>query len=117
MAVEWGSLGDAWAHERGLHISRQETADAALTAVTAGDADAAIVDAVTVALTAPPGLVIRTPPLQSDPYVIVLPHDSPKLADAVDAALAALMSDGAWQRLVEQYFPMTPPDPLATPEA
>lgn len=108
-AVEWGSLGDAWAREHGLTIVRKETPTDALAAVAQEQADVAIVDAVTAALSTPPGLVIRTPPLQSDPYVIVLPLAAPKLAGAVNEALAAMLADGTWQEIAGKYFPVTPP--------
>ncbi|HEY52238.1 MAG TPA: amino acid ABC transporter substrate-binding protein [Caldilineae bacterium] len=104
VAVEWGSLGDAWARSHGLDILRQETAADALNAVVIGEADAAPVDAVTAALSSAPDLHIHTPPLESDPYVIVLPLHAPKLADAVDDALAEIMADGTWERLVRMHF-------------
>ncbi len=114
VAVEWGSLGDAWARSHSLDVVRQETATDALDAITIGEADAgaaaaALVDSVTAALSAPPGLVIRTPPLESDPYVIVLPLHAPKLAEAMDEALAEIMADGTWERLTQTYFTLTPP--------
>lgn len=113
VAVEWGSQGDAWAREHGLSIVRQESAAEALLAVANGQAGAAVVDAVSAALSAPAGLDILQPPLQSDPYVIVLPHGAPKLAQAVAGALAAMLADGSWQRLAGAYFPLAPPAPPA----
>ena len=112
VAVEWGSLGDAWARTHGLDIIRQETASDALTRVAGSEADAALVDAVTAALSFSPGLVIRTPPLESDPYVIVLPLHAPKLAEAVDEALAEIMMDGTWERLAQTHFTLMPPAPV-----
>jgi ABC-type amino acid transport substrate-binding protein len=115
VAVEWGSLGDAWARSHDLDILRQETAADALHAVVigeadaAGAADAALVDAVTAALSSAPDLSIHAPPLESDPYVIVLPRHAPKLAEAVDDALAEIMADGTWERLVQMHFTLTPP--------
>lgn len=108
-AVEWGSLGDAWGREQGLNIARKETPVEALAAVAQGEADVAVVDAVTAALSSPPGLTIRTPPLQSDPYVIVLPLAAPRLAKAVDDALAAMLADGSWQKIASKYFPAALP--------
>ena len=114
VAVEWGSQGDAWARQQGLsHIQRLETPNDVLTAVLDGRADAAVVDAVTAALFPEPGLVMHTPPLTSDPYVIVLPKQSPRLADAVDEALTEIMTDGTWERLAEKYFPNPPEPPLS----
>ncbi|MCO6450249.1 MAG: transporter substrate-binding domain-containing protein [Caldilineales bacterium] len=112
LAVEWGSGGDAWARANNLEILRQETASDALIAVAEGRADAAIVDAITAALQLPPGLRILTSPLESDPYVIVMPLGAAKLAAAVDKALSDMMLDGTWQRLAESYFPAPPPPPI-----
>lgn len=109
VAVEWGSLGDAWAREHGLVIDRRETAAEAIQAVANGQAEAAIVDAVAAALSAPPGLTLLSPPLEPDPYVIVLPLAAPRLAKAVDEALAAMLADGTWQAMAQTYFPVAPP--------
>jgi ABC-type amino acid transport substrate-binding protein len=109
VAVEWGSLGDAWAREHGLASDRLETAAEAIQAVARGQADTAIVDAVAASLDASPGLALLTPPIASDPYVIVLPLSAPKLAKAIDDALAAMLADGTWQRLADGYFPVAPP--------
>lgn len=108
-AVEWGSLGDAWARERGLSIVRMETAAEALAAVASGQADVAIVDAVAASLSALPGLTLLNPPVEPDPYVVVLPLAAPRLAKAVDEALAAMLADGSWQKLASAYFPISPP--------
>ena len=117
VAVEWGSQGDAWAREQQLaNILRLETPDDVLQAVLDGRADAAIVDAVTAALFPEPGLTMHTPPLTSDPYVIVLPKQAPKLADAVDKALNDMMTDGTWQHLAEKYFPNPPLPPIRETE-
>ncbi len=112
VAVEWGSLGDAWARTHGLDIIRQETAADALNLVAGSEADAALVDAVTAALSSSPDIVIRTPALESDPYVIVLSQHTPKLTEAVDEALAEIMMDGTWERLTQTYFTLTPPAPV-----
>ena len=123
VAVEWGSLGDAWARANAVDVRRQETASDALDALAPGSAngqnevagadavDAALVDAVTAALSSAPGLVIRTPPLESDPYVIVLSAHAPILSEVVDAALSEIMTDGAWEQLVAKHFALIPPKP------
>ncbi len=109
VAVEWGGQGDAWARQHGLeHIVRLETPDDALRAVLSGDADAAIVDAVTAALFPEQGLSLHAPPLESEPYVIVLPKKAAKLTTAINEALTDLMADGVWDQLAARYFP-TPP--------
>lgn len=114
VAVEWGSVGDAWARERGLHVLRRETPAEALMAVAEGNAVAAVVDAVTAALTLPAGLIIHNPPLVSDPYVILMPRRAEKLASAVNEALAAILADGTWTRLAGRYFVALPPLPAAS---
>ncbi len=113
VAVEWGSLGDAWARERGLNVLRYETPTAALTAVGEGLAVAAVVDVVTAALFLPTGLIIHNPPLVSDPYVILMPRRAEKLATAVNDALAAILTDGTWHKLADRYFVALPPPPAA----
>ena len=116
VAVEWGSQGDAWGREQGLDVLRLETPGDALNAAASGEAEAAIVDAVTAALSLPAGMVLRQPPLTSEPYVIILPRRAGKLADALDLALAQALTDGTWQRLSRAYFPAPPAPPIiATP--
>jgi ABC-type amino acid transport substrate-binding protein len=90
---------------------RTETAAEALAAVLAGEADAALVDAVTAALYPEPGLRMHAPPLVSEPYVIVLPRQAPKLADAIDDTLTAILTDGTWEALAARYFPNPPLKP------
>lgn len=109
VAVAWGGQGDAWARAHNLtHIQRTDTPDEALQAVLDRRADAAIVDAVTAALFPQPGLRMQSPPLVSDPYVIVLPRQAPRLAEAIDAALTDLLQDGSWDALARKYFPNPP---------
>ncbi len=114
VAVEWGSLGDAWARERGLNVVRYETPTAALTAVGEGLAVAAVVDVVTAALFRPTGLILHHPPLVSDPYVILMPRRAAKLATAVNDALAVILADGTWTELAGRYFATLPPPPTGT---
>ncbi len=119
VAVEWGSLGDAWARANDLEIVRQGTAYDALSAVSEGDSsiddavivNAAIVDAVTYAESTIPGLALRTPPLEPDPYVIVLPLHASKLSLAVNQTLAEIMADGTWNELTASHFERLPPMP------
>jgi len=112
VAAEWGGDGDVWSREHKLPtILRTETPNESLNAVLDKRADAAIVDAVSAALYPKPGLLMHTPPLVSEPYVIVLPKQAPRLAKAVDTALSDMMTDGTWEMLAEEYFP-NPPIPL-----
>ena len=41
----------------------------------------------------------------------VIPLAAPKLAKAVDDALAAMLADGSWQKIASAYFP-APPSPI-----
>ena len=61
-----------------------------------GEADAAAIDAVSLALfdAGKGDLIAIGEPLQSDPYVIVVPVNAPKLLDAINETLAALEADG-----------------------
>lgn len=102
LAAEWGSAGDAQARalqrELGGNLSLvlRETPDLALQAVLDGEADAAAVDAVSLALFAAgqDRLVSIGEPLQSEPYVIVVPVHAPKLLAAINETLAELAADG-----------------------
>lgn len=111
VAVEWGSIGDAEARRLareltgGLTPVVRESVDAALGAVLAGEADAALVDAISLALHPAAGrLRIAGEPLVSDPYVIVLPVGAPELLAEVNAALAALKSDGTLDRIYARWL-------------
>ena len=102
VAAEWGSEGDALARRLqaqvngDLRLVLRNSTDDALRAVLAGEADAAIVDAISLALFAGDGgsLVAVGQPLRSDPYAIVVPKHAPELLRQVNAALAALRDDG-----------------------
>lgn len=102
VAAEWGSRGDVEARalaqqwEGRLDLVLREAPVAVLGAVLAGEADAALVDAITLA-TDPQRdqLTIVGPPLVSEPYVIVTPANAPDLLRAINAALAALEADGS----------------------
>ncbi len=102
LAAEWGSAGDAQARalqrELGgnLTLVLRESPDLALQAMLAGEADAAAVDAVSLALfEAGKGrLSVIGEPLQSEPYVIVVPVHAPKLLAAINATLAEMSADG-----------------------
>ncbi len=111
VAVEWGSTGDAEARrlmrdlEGRLTPVVRESVNAALDAVLAGEADAALVDAISLALH-PAADRLRTAgePLISDPYVIVLPVGAPNLLAEVNAALAALKADGTLDRIYDRWL-------------
>ena len=89
VAVEWGSQGDAVARrlqdeaEIAFELLPRETVTAALDALAAGDADAAIVDAISLATYAGAAQLIAVgAPLMSDPYVVVTSADAPDLAES-----------------------------------
>jgi polar amino acid transport system substrate-binding protein len=102
LAAEWGSTGDAQARALqrdmggNLTLILRESPDLALQSVLDGEADAAAVDAVSLALFAAgrDRLITIGEPLQSEPYVIVVPAHAPKLLAAINAALADLEADG-----------------------
>ncbi|MEJ5200472.1 MAG: transporter substrate-binding domain-containing protein, partial [Anaerolineae bacterium] len=110
LAVEWGSEGDAWARTvpatSAVQLVLRDSAEAALEAVTAGEADAAIVDAISLALHNRAGkrLAIVGQPLRSDPYAIIVPADAPDLLREVNAALAALRADGTLAGLKARWL-------------
>lgn len=111
VAVEWGSQGAAEARRllSGENLTfdllPKDTVTAALDATVAGEADAAIVDAISLALHAQSGkLAAVGEPLVSDPFVVVVPADAPDLLEAVDEALRALESDGTLDRLRNQWL-------------
>lgn len=112
LAVEWGSEGDALVRaaqaQAGspVQLVLRDSAEAALAAVAAAEADAAIVDAISLALFNRAGgrLTIVGPPLRSDPYAIVVPADAPDLLRQVNAALAALRADGSLAGLKARWL-------------
>ena len=79
-----------------LTLVLRESPDLALQAVLDGEADAAAVDAVSLALFAAgkDRLITIGEPLQSEPYVIVVPAHAPKLLAAINETLADLAADG-----------------------
>jgi ABC-type amino acid transport substrate-binding protein len=113
VAAEWGSQGDALARElaasgeeRAFELALQETADAALQAVIEGRADAAIVDAVTLALFDSGDEPLRTagPSLQPDPYVVYVPVSAPRLLENVNTALQEMDDDGTLEAIRSRWM-------------
>jgi ABC-type amino acid transport substrate-binding protein len=111
VAVEWGSQGDAEARrlmaggKLSFHLAPEDTVTAALDALAAGEANAAIVDAISLALY-PKGGALKAagPPLVSDPYVVVVSYDAPDLMKAVNASLRGLESDGTLDGLRKRWL-------------
>lgn len=107
LAVEFGSRGDMearkWARKLStLEIAPYQTADEALAAVTAGEADVALVDHVS-ALAAH-GLVIVGEPAVSEPYAAAVHKESQRLLKAINEALAEMQTDGTLTALIEQWM-------------
>ncbi len=121
VAVEWGSAGDSIARRllrEGIALESVpfDTPQAALDAVAAGDADAVIVDNVSLRAAQGQGahLVAVGPVLEANPYVIVTPRKATTLATELDAALEALAEDGTLAAIEERWFgPMPPTTPAA----
>jgi polar amino acid transport system substrate-binding protein len=102
LAVEYGAGGDAlarqWARRvTGVTVQPLATAGEALGAVSAGTADAAVVDAIAAYrfLAEHPELTVTGPVLEPQPYVIAVSVDSPVLLEQLDEALRALEADGS----------------------
>lgn len=111
VAVEWGSQGDAEARRlleasaRAFEIVPHETVTTALDALAGGAVDAAIVDAISLALhPASEGLAAVGQPLVSDPYVVVVPADAPDLLSEVNRALRLLETDGTLETIRDRWL-------------
>jgi ABC-type amino acid transport substrate-binding protein len=112
VAAEWGSEGDAKARELqrslegNLELVLRESADAAMKAVTGGIADAAVTDAISLALFDGDGgeLVAVGEPLRNDPYVIVVPKGAPLLLDDLNRVLAGMDADGTLTALRAKWL-------------
>jgi len=111
LAVEFGTEGDLEARrwQRRLHvldILTYETAAAALDAVRAGEADAALVDAVSARLWLRDhdGLSRAPDQITSDPYAVAVQVENVRLWEAINAALAALAEDGTLERIIARWL-------------
>jgi ABC-type amino acid transport substrate-binding protein len=111
VAVEWGSQADMEARRlkqtiADLETLPQPTAQEALSALVAGDADAAIADAVSVyQFISTNGDQVRlVETLTDEPYVIATRIKSRRLAQAVDDALTGLRESGTLDTLLAKWF-------------
>ncbi len=111
VAVEWGSAGDAVGRRLGreepsIQLVLRPSPEEAVAALLAGDADALLIDGVTLRLAQARGAPIQAvgPPLESDPYVIAIPLDAPVLQERVRTTLEALRESGALARLETRWF-------------
>lgn len=114
LAVEWGSIGDAQAR-------KLERADAtiqrltfpgpqeAIQALLAGQADAVLIDGVTLRQIQGAGAALRAvgEPLESNPYVIALPLGAHDLQEEIDSALTEFITNGFLAELEQQWFSET----------
>jgi polar amino acid transport system substrate-binding protein len=111
LAVEYGADGDALARQwasrtTGITIVRKDTADEALAVLANGQADAAIVDAISAYafLMSHPGLALTGPPFNPEPYVIAVSINSPELLRHLQETLAAMQADGTLTGLKKKWF-------------
>ena len=111
LAVEWGSEGDVQGRELRRRLSEVTLLpfphpQDALVAVVAGEADAALVDAITMSrFQRQHGSVHAVgPPVVSVPYVIAMPRQAPRLLEAVNEALVALQEDGTLAWMEEKWL-------------
>ncbi|MGQ0602296.1 MAG: ABC transporter substrate-binding protein [Anaerolineales bacterium] len=111
IAVEYGAAGDmiarGWAKQlAGITLFQPRTAQEALALLAAGDADAALVDAITAYefLKTETGFSLAGPLLDPEPYVIAVNAGSTDLHRVLDDTLAAMERDGALAELRAKWF-------------
>lgn len=111
VAVEWGSTGDMKARQLQGDMARYfilayPSTQEALVALASGEADVAIVDAVSAyQFTATHSNKMRiVGPLTYEPYVIATSARSPRLAAAIDAALETLKHNGILDHLRARWL-------------
>jgi ABC-type amino acid transport substrate-binding protein len=111
VAVEWGSQADMEARRlkqtvAGLTILSRPTAQDALQALAAGQADAAIADGVSARqfMQSNAGQVRLVETLTDESYVIASRARSRRLAEAIDQALLELRESGELDRLLARWF-------------
>lgn len=116
VGVEWGSTGDMVARrlQRGdgveppvaLEIVQFETPQDVIDALAAGDADAVLVDQVSLRIAQGNGaeIVAVGEVMESTPYVLVSPKRATRLAQEINAALERLKANGTLQELEDKWF-------------
>ncbi|MDT8307760.1 MAG: ABC transporter substrate-binding protein [Anaerolineae bacterium] len=109
LAVELGAEGHVIATQwqrrlANLDVEPYETAGEAVQAVRAGAADAAIVDAISAALDAPPDLAIAGEPLSEKPFAIVFRIEDEQLQEAVGDSLQRLARDGTLDAILARWL-------------
>lgn len=111
LAVELGSDGDVearrWARRLpGLEVQARSDPLEALAAVEAGQADVALVDAISArtALRDHPTLRISGDPVTYEPYAVVVPRRSQTLFEVIERTLGDLSADGTVGRLLDRWL-------------
>jgi ABC-type amino acid transport substrate-binding protein len=110
-AVEYGAGGDAlarlWSRQTtGVTVKPMPTAQDALAALENGQANAALVDAISAYdfLKTHAALQLAGSPLEPEPYVIAVREDSVELLRALEDALAQMEQDGTLPELRVKWF-------------
>jgi polar amino acid transport system substrate-binding protein len=108
IAIEWGSQADMEGRRLareidGITLLRRESAEAALEALFGGEADAAIVDAVSGASAFPRGLRIVTY-VSDDWYVGAVHIESQALLEAANQSFARLSESGEMARMQAEWL-------------
>lgn len=123
VAVEWGSAADMAGRSLQregvpLDLHPYETPDEALAALQAGEVDALIVDQVALRTAQAHGAAVEAvgEPLESNPYVIVMPKRAATLQKRLAESLAALQARGVTARLEDHWFAAAVPRPLDAQE-
>lgn len=111
LAVEYGAGGDVlgrtWREQGAVFtLLPLPTAQEALAAVARGEAEAALVDAITAYefLAQHPELALTGPPLDPEPYALAVSAHSRDLLAALEQALTALERSGELTRLKVKWF-------------
>jgi ABC-type amino acid transport substrate-binding protein len=118
VAVEWGGGGDAVGRRLqraqtptpdglpAITLLPLETQEDAVSALLAGEADAALIDGVTLRLAQGRGHPLQAlgDALDSNPYVIASPIDAPLLGQQIAQTLASFQADGILETLEKEWF-------------
>lgn len=117
VGVQKGTTGAAWAKENlepnGIQIQTFTSATDGLRALEGGAMTAFVADEpfVADAIGDLPSLAVVQGIDTNEVYGLAFSPENPGLRDAVNAALAALISDGTYQTIYEQWFPGAPIPP------
>lgn len=112
VAVELGAQGHVEAialsrRLRDLTIMPHNSAEEAMEAVASGDADAALVDAISgrLFLAASSGLIAANDPVTSEPFAIVVRNEDQALLDKVNEKLRGMKDSGQLEQIVGHWLP------------